>query len=100
MSTPTYDPPNYGPPSPAPEPSTDSQPAENEEKKASGPRPYYVFEQIEEDVFKRVATVEATSQENAVKSLGVGVVGRKFGACPVRNWKDVAPKLRPESVTF
>lgn len=97
MSTPTYAPPLPTSPEPV------SQPAENTEtteKKTTGPRPYHIWEEVQDGVLHYVTTVEATSHENAVKTLGTSAVGRKFGSCPARNYKTVEPKLRPESVTF
>ena len=91
----TYAPPAT--PDATPPTAPDSQPAE---KKKTEPRPYHVFEEVQDGVLHFVKTVDATTPENAVKTLGTTAVGRKFAACPVRNWKVVEPKLRPESVTF
>lgn len=92
--------PTYTPPLPG----ADSQPAENAqpaEKKKTEPRPYHVFKQVGETTWEFLMTAEATSPENAIKTLGLAAVdGSTYGACPVRNWTQKTPKKRPESVTF
>ena len=97
-SAPTYTEPLPTGPVAAP----DSQPTENPpaEKKKTEPRPYHIFQEVQEGVFQFIKTVDATSHEGAVKTLGVEAVGKKFGTAPARNWKVVEPKLRPEAVTF
>ena len=91
----------YAPPGEAAastEPVVDSQPAE---KKKTEPRPYHVFRRVGEKSWDFMTTADATSPENAIKTLGLEAVdGSTYAAVPVRNWTEKTPKKRPEAVTF